>query len=141
MLQNEIVVEKAPHAIPPLGRKRQVLVVDDNEAVREILSRTLSFLGYDVTSAGNGLEAGTLFFTGSYDLVITDLQMPLMNGWELSRLIKERSPKTPVMVISGACDGKHWEKTNMRCVDAIILKPFKLKEIEGTVQRLLNREI
>jgi CheY-like chemotaxis protein len=138
MLQNEIVMEKAPHTIPLLGRKRQVLVVDDNEAVRDVLSRMLTFLGYDVTLAGNGLEAGTLFLTGSYDLVVTDLQMPLMNGWELSRLIKERSPDTPVIVVSGACDEMQWEKTNMSCVDAIVLKPFGLKEIEGTVRRLLN---
>lgn len=138
MLQHEIVMEKAPHPIPALDRKKQLLVVDDNQAVQQVLSRMLSFLGYDVTLAGNGIEAGTLFLTGSYDLVITDLQMPLMNGWELSRLIKERSPNTPVMVVSGACDGTHWEKTNMRCVDAIILKPFKLKEIESTIQRLLH---
>jgi CheY-like chemotaxis protein len=141
MLQNEILMEEAPHPIPALGRKRQVLVVDDNEAVREVLSKTLSYWGYDVTLAGNGLEAGTLFLTGDYDLVITDLQMPLMNGWELARLIKERSPNTPVMVVSGACDETHWEKTNMRFVDAIILKPFKLKEIEGTLRRLLNSGI
>jgi CheY-like chemotaxis protein len=138
MLQNEIVMGNAPHTIPPLGRKSHVLVVDDNEAVRDVLSRMLSFLGYDVTLAGNGLEAGTLFFTGFYDLVITDLQMPLMNGWELSRLIKERSPNTPVMVVSGACDETHWEKPKMSCVDAIIPKPFKLKEIDATVQSLLN---
>jgi CheY-like chemotaxis protein len=141
MLQNEILMEEAPHPIPALGRKRQVLVVDDNEAVREVLSKTLSYWGYDATLAGNGLEAGTLFLTGDYDLVITDLQMPLMNGWELARLIKERSPNTPVMVVSGACDETHWEKTNMRFVDAIILKPFKLKEIEGTLRRLLNSGI
>jgi CheY-like chemotaxis protein len=141
MLQSEIVMEKSLHPVPPLGRKRQVLVADDNEAVREVLSKTLSFWGYDVTLAGNGLEAGTLFLTGDYDLVITDLQMPLMNGWELARLIKERSPNTPVMVVSGACDETQWEKTSMRGVDAIILKPFKLKEIEGAVRRLLNNEI
>ena len=141
MLQSEVVMEKSPHPIPTLRRDRQVLVVDDNEAVREVLSKTLSYWGYDVTLAGNGLEAENLFLTGSYDLVITDLQMPLMNGWELSRLIKERSPNTPVMVVSGACDGMHWEKVNMSCVDAIIPKPFKLKEIEGTVRRLLNSGI
>ena len=138
MLEPEIVMEKAPHTIPALGRKRQVLVVDDNEAVQEILSKLLSFLGYDVTLAGNSLEAGTLFLTGSYDLVITDLQMPLMNGWELSRLVKERSPNTPVIVITGFCDDKRWKKMNTNCVDAIIPKPFKLKEIDKTVQRLLN---
>jgi CheY-like chemotaxis protein len=138
MLQSEIVIEKGPHPIPTLGRNRQVLVVDDNEAVREVLSKTLSYWGYDVSFAGNGLETGTLFFTGNYDLVITDLQMPLMNGWELARLVKERSPKTPVMLVSGACDEAYWEKTNMNCVDAIIPKPFRLKEIEGTVRRLLD---
>jgi two-component system capsular synthesis sensor histidine kinase RcsC len=138
MLETDMVMEKSLQPIPALGRKRQVLVADDNDAVRDILSRTLSFWGYDVTPAANGLEAGTLFLTGAYDLVITDLQMPLMNGWELARLIKERSPNTPVMVVSGASDQMHWEKTKIRCVDAIILKPFRLKEIEGTVRRLLN---
>jgi DNA-binding response OmpR family regulator len=141
MLQSEIVMEKSLHPVPALGRKRKVLVTDDNEAVREVLSKTLSFWGYDVTLAGNGLEAGTLFLTGDYDLVVTDLQMPLMNGWELARLIKERSPNTPVMVVSGACDETHWEKVNMNCVDAIIPKPLRLKEIEGTVRRVLNSRI
>lgn len=138
MLQSEVMMEKRTNALPALRRKRQVLVVDDNKAVQDVLSRMLSFLGYDVTLAGNGLEAGTLFLTGSYDLVITDLQMPLMDGWELSRLIKERSPNTPVMVVSGACDETNGDKTNLSCVDAVILKPFKLKEIEGAVRRLLN---
>jgi DNA-binding response OmpR family regulator len=141
MLQSEIVMEKGPQPIPALGRKRQLLVVDDNTAVQEVLSRMLSFMGYDVTLAGNGIEAEKLFSTGSYDLVMTDLQMPLMNGWELSRLIKERSPNTPVMVVSGACDDRHWEKVDMNCVDAIIPKPFRMKEIEGTVRRLLNSGI
>jgi CheY-like chemotaxis protein len=134
-------MEKARHTIPPLGRERQVLVVDDDQVLREVLSKTLAFWGYHVTQAANGHEAWTLFLTNSYDLVITDLNMPLMNGWELSRLIKERSPNTPVMVVSGSCDETNWEKTNMRCVDALILKPFKLKEIEGTVRRLLNNGI
>jgi len=70
-----------------------VLVVDDNKAIRDILSKSLSFLGYDVTLAENGLEGGTLFLTGSFDLVVTDAHMPLMNGWELSRLVKERSQR------------------------------------------------
>jgi CheY-like chemotaxis protein len=132
------MIEKTSHPIAASERKRQLLVVDDNQAVQDVLSRMLSFLGYDVTLAGNGLEAGTLFLTGSYDLVITDLQMPLMNGWDLSRMIKEQSPKTPVVVISGGCDEAHREKTNLSCVDALIPKPFKLKEIGGTVRRLLN---
>jgi CheY-like chemotaxis protein len=141
MLQSEIMMEKGPQPIPALGRKSQLRVVHDNEAVRDVLSRALSAWGCDVTLAGNGIEAGKLFFTGSYDLVITDLEMPFLNGWELARLIKERSPSTPVVVVSGSCDETLWEKKNMRCVDSMIMKPFKLKDIEGTVRRLLNSGI
>jgi two-component system autoinducer 1 sensor kinase/phosphatase LuxN len=123
------------------GRKWQVLVVDDDQVFRELLSKTLAFWGYQVTQAADGHEAWTLFLTNPYDLVITDIKMPLMNGWELSRLIKERSPSTPVIVVSGCGDDTNLEKTNMRCVDASMVKPFKLKEIEGTVRRLLNSGI
>jgi CheY-like chemotaxis protein len=138
MLEQEMAMEKGPHPIPSLGKKRQVLVVDDNKAVQGVLSRMLAFLGYSVTVAGNGLEGGTLFITSPYDLVITDLQMPLMNGWELSRLVKERSPKTPVILVTGSYDEKHCEKMSMNCVDAVIPKPFRVQEIEKTIQRLLN---
>jgi CheY-like chemotaxis protein len=138
MLEQEIATEKSAHTIPALGRKRQLLVVDDNKAVQDVLSRMLAFLGYNVTVAGNGLEGGTLFLTGSYDLVVTDLQMPLMNGWELSRLVKERSPKTPVVLVTGSYDEKHWEEMRTNFVDAIIPKPFRVKEIQETIKRLLN---
>jgi CheY-like chemotaxis protein len=138
MQECEVVMGKGLHAIPTSGTKGQVLVVDDDEAIRSLLSRTLSFIGYDVSHAGNGLEASTLFFTGSYDLVVTDFEMPLMNGWELARLVKEQSPHTPVIVITGTRDDKHWEKLNTRYVDAIIPKPFRLKEIQETVHTLLN---
>jgi CheY-like chemotaxis protein len=134
----EIAVEKDSQTIPALGKKGQLLVADDDKDMQKLLSKALSFMGYNVTLAGNGLEASTLFLTGSYDLVMTDFQMPLMNGWELSRLVKEQSPKTPVIVITGFCDAKHSEKLITNCVDAVILKPFKLKEIQETVQRLLK---
>ena len=138
MLEQEIATDKGPHPIPSLGKKREVLIVDDNKAVQDVLSRMISFLGYHVTLAGNGLEGGTLFLTNPYDLVITDLQMPLMNGWELSRLVKERSPKTPVILVTGSYEEKHAEKIGMKCVDAIIPKPFRVQEVEKTIRRLLN---
>ncbi len=141
MLKNEIEKEKDPVIVSGLPRRRQLLVVDDNESIQTILSNVLTFLGYGVTLADNGLEASNLFRTGSYDLVVTDIQMPLMNGYELSCLIKEHSPNTPVIVITGFCDDhKDWQDQNPNCIDAVIMKPFKLEEIESTVQRLLNSE-
>jgi two-component system capsular synthesis sensor histidine kinase RcsC len=138
MLEFETGRDKAPYPGPVPGRKRKVLVVDDNRAVQDVLSRMISLLGYDVTVAGNGVEGGTLFVTGSYDLVVTDVQMPLMNGWELSRIVKERSPKTPVIVVTGLPEGHHGEKPEKTCVDAVIPKPFRVEEFERTIQRLLK---
>jgi CheY-like chemotaxis protein len=138
MLETDLLSVKGPRPIPASGKKRQLLVVDDDKEIQNLLSRVLSLMGYDVTLASNGLEAVSLLVTDSYDLVITDFQMPLMNGWEVSRHVKEQSPKTPVIVITGFCDDTLWEKLSMNYLDAIILKPFKLKEIEITVQRLLN---
>ncbi len=140
MFEPEIVMEQGLQIIPGLAEKKQLLVVDDSEGIQNVLSAIFSLMGHDVTLAGNGLEASTLFLTGSYDLVVTDFQMPFMNGWEFSRLVKEQSPNTPVIVITGCCDDTQRKKLNANGVDAIILKPFKLEEIEKAVQRLLNSE-
>jgi len=138
MLESEIAIGKGPHTIPALSRTWKLLVVDDDRSIQTVLSRALSLTGYDVNLARNGLEAMSLFLEGSYDLVITDLEMPFLTGLELSRLIKERSPETPVIVVTGSYDDNHWDKLKMNGVDAIIPKPFKLKEIGKTVQGLLN---
>jgi CheY-like chemotaxis protein len=138
MLRSEIVIENGPHPIPALGRKSPVLVVDDNKTNREAVSRMLVSLGHKVTLAGNGFEGGILFLTRSYDLAIIDLDVPQMNIWELARILKEHSPKTPVIVASGLNKGEPLAEPDRDRVDAIIPKPFKLKELEGTVRRVLN---
>ena len=70
-----------------------MLVIDDNMTVQDVLSRSLSSLGHNVALGGNGLVGETLFLISPHDLVIVDLQMPLMNVWELSRIFKERSQR------------------------------------------------
>ena len=138
MQECKIVMGKGPQAVPVPQQKGQLLVVDDDKAIRLLLSRMLSFMGYDVSLAGNGLQASTTFLTGCYDLVITDFEMPLMSGLELARLVKEHSPHTPVVVITGTCDDKDWKKLNTSRVDAVIPKPFKLEEITNAVRSLLR---
>jgi CheY-like chemotaxis protein len=102
MLEPEIVTAKKALALPELSKKGQLLVVDDDKDIQTLLSRTLSIMGYAVTLAGNGLEAMSLLLTGSYDWVITGFHMPLMNGWELARIVKKQSPKTRVVVVRGS---------------------------------------
>jgi len=139
MLEHEIVMEKSPHAIPALHQNPRILVADDERAIRLLLSQALSLMGYEVTLAGNGLEALTHFSGSSFDLVLTDWHMPLMDGGRLSRLVKEQSPSTPVIMMTGA--GGHsqvGEELNTNFIDSILLKPFRLEELEGTVRKMLG---
>jgi DNA-binding response OmpR family regulator len=67
-----------------------------------------------------------------------DLDVPQINVWESARIFEEHSRKIPVILATGFTEDKHWERAGMSGVDAIMPKPFKLNEMEGTVRRLLN---
>jgi len=74
----------------------RILIVDDAKTIRNILSKMLSFMGFEVAVASSGNEGLNLFLKNSFDLVLTDLQMPGIDGWTLAFNIKEESPNTPV---------------------------------------------
>jgi DNA-binding NtrC family response regulator len=80
---------------------RRVLVIDDESIVRTSCSRTLGPEGYEVVAAQNGSEGLRLLEEGRFDLVLTDLKMPDMDGIEVLKKIKENWPQTEVIVITG----------------------------------------
>jgi len=65
---------------------RRILVAEDNKAIRDVVTWFLEFLGFEVALAGNGIEALAVFLESTFDLVLTDLEMPIMDGWNLARL-------------------------------------------------------
>jgi CheY-like chemotaxis protein len=139
MLDHEIVMEKSPQTIPTSCKSRRILVADDERAIQLLLSQALSYMGYDVTLAGNGLEALTQFQGSSFDLVLTDWHMPLMDGGRLSRFVKEQSPSTPVIMMTGGTGrSQDWEDLNTNFIDSILLKPFRLEELEDTIRKMLG---
>ena len=78
-----------------------VLVVDDEESIRDILSRYLQLKGYAVLTAGNGHSAMDILLSQAVDLVLTDLNMPNVNGRELLKRMAEKFPDIPKIVLSG----------------------------------------
>ena len=118
-------------------RSRRILVVDDNRAIRNVISKVLRLMGFDVALAGNGIEALAAFIESSFDLVVTDFQMPTMDGSKLAQLVKERSPNTPVILITGTDGETVWKKVTKGSVDSVIFKPFKLKDFQSAVQGAL----
>jgi len=83
------------------GSRARILVVEDEETVRNVLARMLSQLSHQVTVTKNGDEALQIFREKEFDMVMTDLGMPGMSGWEVCKRIKEVSPHTPVGMITG----------------------------------------
>lgn len=116
----------------------KILIVDDEKAIRDVLSDTLSFLGYEVTVASSGHEGLSLFLNDSFGLVFTDMHMPGMDGWTLAHHIKDKSPDTPVVLITGSEKETVMKRFKGSFVDTVIFKPLSLEDIQKTVQGFLH---
>jgi DNA-binding NtrC family response regulator len=129
--------ENPTHTNLGQGRSRRVLVVDDSRDIRNALSHMLRLMGFEVALAGDGIEALAVFMENSFDLVVTDLQMPSMDGSNLAQLVKERSPNTSVILLTGTDRETVSKKVTKGSIDSVIFKPFKLNDFESTVQGAL----
>lgn len=119
----------------------KILIVDDAKAIRDILSKTLPLMGFEAAVASNGNEALNLFLTNSFDLVLTDLEMPDLDGWTLAIRIKDKSPNTPVVLITGSEKKAVMERLKGSCIDSILFKPFTLEDLQKTVQTMLDERL
>jgi CheY-like chemotaxis protein len=106
----------------------RVLLVDDDPRLLTVLSDVLRSEGHAVTTAANGDEALAVFDPGAHDVVITDLGMPRMNGWEVAERIKTRSPATAVFILTGWGEGVSAHES-MQFVDRVIAKPVSAEAL------------
>jgi PAS domain S-box-containing protein len=120
------------------GRRARILVIDDEEVVRSVLSRTLANVNHQVTLAADGERGVQLFQEGKYDMVLTDLGMPGMSGWEVCRMIKRISPDTPVGMITGWGADMSQSKMDEYGLDFLISKPFDLNQILNVVAETME---
>jgi len=130
--------EKNTPSLIRKGMEARVLVIDDEETVRSVLSRILSQVNYRVTTAENGEEGIRLFKEGDFDMVLTDLGMPGMSGWEVCKAIKEMSPHTPVGMITGWGVEVDQAKVEENGIDFIIPKPFQFDQISKIVDEIIT---
>jgi len=114
----------------------KILVVDDDENIRDVLEDFLNFEGHKPILAKDGEEALKLFSERDFDVVITDLGMPGMSGWELSRYIKQRKPEMPVVIITGWGAQLSYEDLKKNKVEWILSKPFNLDQVQQLLERV-----
>jgi DNA-binding NtrC family response regulator len=120
---------------------RRILIVDDDPGIRRTLHLLLSKSGYQVTQAGDGLEALRLWREHGGDLVITDLHMPEKNGIEMIVELLTHSPGMRIIAMSGGGQTKRLDLLgNATMLGAVftIEKPFTLPEMLAVVKRALN---
>ena len=137
MKENRKKREKSISATAGPAISKRILLADDNKAIRDLVSGFLKFIGYEVAIAINGIEALAVFLASSFDLVLTDLEMPAMDGLSLAGHIKERSPNTPVILLTGADRETVLKKLEKGPVDSVIFKPFMMEDLQRTVQKAL----
>ena len=120
------------------GRQARILVIDDEEVVRSVLSRTLAKVNHQVTLAANGEKGIQLFKEEKFDMVLTDLGMPGMSGWEVCRMVKKISPDTPVGMITGWGAEMNQSKMDEYGLDFLISKPFDLNQVLNVVAETME---
>ena len=115
-----------------------ILVVDDDPDIRDVMSRTLERAGHDVAVASDGSEAAAMHVRREFDLIVSDLLMPGMNGIELTQLIRA-DPRCdiPILLVTASATTSDLEDAEAAGVTAHMPKPFKLAELRDQVAALL----
>jgi two-component system, NarL family, capsular synthesis sensor histidine kinase RcsC len=113
----------------------KALVVDDDGVLRSIVAKMLSVLGYEVSSADNGEKGLRIFLRNKFDLVLSDYEMPGMDGFALAHSIKCSSPDTPVVLMTGAAREAVLSRKGTS-VDRVLFKPFTLAEMGAALSSI-----
>lgn len=116
----------------------KILIVDDERRIREGLADYIKFMGYEVESASNGEEAVRLCREHEYDVVVMDIMMPKMNGFEACKLIKKEKD-IPILMLS-ARDEEYDKLYGFELgIDDYVVKPFSPKEVLARIRVIINR--
>ncbi|MGY5940753.1 ATP-binding protein [Stenotrophomonas forensis] len=127
-----VAVVKPVRATAARGR---VLLVEDNAVNRELIQQQLEEIGFAVDAAGNGAEALELWKDGHYRAVLTDINMPVMDGYALARDLRRRGQSLPILAITATALASERERCLAAGIDDLLLKPFNLDRLEAALAR------
>jgi two-component system sensor histidine kinase EvgS len=126
----------------PVGGRLAVLVCEDNEWVRKAFRMTLSRMGHQATLTATGDEAIAALAENDFDVLITDLDLPGMDGVELTSTVRqrrdrERGHRLPIVAVTGHSGGAEEERLIQAGADAFLAKPFELADLTAALERAL----
>ncbi len=134
--------EKSPDFEGGKIRAKKILIVEDNKINQLVVSKMLNGEGYETVSANNGQEALDYFKDQDFDLILMDIQMPIVDGFKATHFIRnypdENKSKTPIVALTASSFLSKKEKAMMFGMDEHISKPFEKEELIGVVDHCLN---
>lgn len=117
----------------------KVIIVEDDQAIAEMLVYHLQDLGYEVEHFADGLEAKEYLSSGQYDLVLLDIMLPGYNGLDLCRELRQQKPSLPIMLLT-SLDGEADRVIGLELgADDYLTKPFSMRECQARIKALLRR--
>ena len=119
---------------------KKVLVVDDSSVVRMSLEMLLRENSFDVVSAADGVDGLEKATSGSYDIIITDINMPNMNGLEMMKRLRENADTkfVPILVLTTESDSDMLSKGKEYGASGWIVKPFTNEDLLSTVNKIIG---
>jgi DNA-binding NtrC family response regulator len=121
-----------------MTEKYRILIVDDDSALRDTLGSELSNAGYITKTASDGDEAIALIGKEKFDLVILDIKMPKVDGFEVLKIIKQNFQPTKVVMLTGYSDITQAIKSKKLGADDFVSKPYDLEDLSFSIERALN---
>ncbi|HEX9165526.1 MAG TPA: response regulator [Gemmatimonadales bacterium] len=117
----------------------KILLVEDNEMNRDMLSRRLQRKGYEIGVAVDGAEGVAMALAGGWDLILMDMSLPEIDGWEATRRIREAAtgPRVPIIALTAHAMSGDREKAMAAGCDDYDTKPVELDRLLGKIQALL----
>ncbi len=121
-----------------MANKNRILVVDDEAALRTVLSSELHTEEYMVSTASDGDEAIELLQSHPIDLILLDIKMPRVDGFQVLRFVKEKLPHVKVIMLTGFADLKNAIESKKLGAEDFISKPYDLVDLLSTIERVLT---
>lgn len=116
-----------------------ILLVEDDDKLNKLFYTVLSKQGFNIHSAKDGIEAFNIMGNNHVDLIISDIMMPNMNGYEFTESIREFDAEIPILMITAKDDFKSKQKSFLIGIDDYMVKPIDVNEMILRVNALLRR--
>lgn len=127
--------------ITDLSGNQAILVVDDEPALANVTSQILAQQGYQVFRANSGADALKILEQQSIDVLLSDVIMPEMDGYQLAAIVSEKYPKIKIQLSSGFSDTRHIDNINIKLQKNLLDKPYHSKRLLVRIRELINNSI